>query len=60
MIEVNCNDCINCDKKNDRCIPYGSDPNVAVQKCADKGFGSYVTYSEMEDCENGKVPKRSV
>lgn len=60
MIKVNCNNCINCDKARDLCIPYGSDPNIAVGMCAENFFETYVTYGEMEDCENGKVPKKSV
>lgn len=41
MLEINCNICTNIDRENDRCRLYGSDPEIAVSRCAKAEFKGY-------------------
>ena len=50
MKEVDCRKCINC--VGDECVPFGKDADVAVKKCAEDGFRTYVTKEELEKCKN--------
>lgn len=46
-IEVDCRKCINC--TGEECIPYGKDADIAVKKCAENGFVTYVMVDELEE-----------
>lgn len=41
VIEVDCLKCENCDPENDCCKLYGSDPQEAAKRCADRYFRGY-------------------
>ena len=41
MLEIDCRKCGNCDAGADCCKIYGSNPKIAVEKCADNGFKDY-------------------
>lgn len=45
-LEVNCLACTHCDPENDRCRLYGSDPDVAVARCAEEDFKNYHPVAE--------------
>lgn len=52
MIEIDCRKCINC--TGSECILFGKDADIAVKKCAEDNFRCYVTFDEMEKCENAE------